>query len=289
MIKRGLLLLFLVLFLVGCGSDDTPKAQCEIDSECPDRAPCKDGICTGGKCRFAEKTDCCGNGECEASESTCSCGLDCTPACEGEVVFKGENNYKKTAKFFDYSCVNDECQIKYDAGRIDPLQEYHTMNKNNMVIGVEVSYIQPFEISHGELELEIELKSYDKEALRTPINVTDIRILDRSQLLGRKSDEVFTFKKIGDKHTTKVPVSYSMAFPEEEKNVQIAIDHNFMALDRITVKDSEGITQKDGNGQILYAYIDDELTIVTGSVRLGEKIVFIDPNYDVVKVDFSQE
>jgi len=80
-----------------------------------------------------------------------------------------------------------------------------------------------------------------------------------------------------------------MAFPEEEKNVQIAIDHNFMALDRITVKDSEGITQKDGNGQILYAYIDDELTIVTGSVRLGEKIVFIDPNYDVVKVDFSQE
>ena len=53
------------------------------------------------------------------------------------------------------------------------------------------------------------------------------------------------------------------------------------------LKEENGAAKLDGNGQVMYKYVDNGLKITSDLLYLGERIVFIDPDFNKVKVDFS--
>ncbi|RMF06263.1 hypothetical protein D6764_02600 [Candidatus Woesearchaeota archaeon] len=303
--KRGMLvfalfsILIIGLFLAGCGGKEEPKQaaqqpapECAVDSDCSAKAQgvCDEASCVSGTCIVNTKENCCGNGVCEEeSENVCSCPSDCETGCEGHVEFKTPSGAIQKSKYFNYGCIGSQCGIKYNPSEIKPHQAYHDLRQDNLVIGMTASYIQPFEINHGSVGIELQLKDYNAELVALPVFISEVRVMENSLLLGRVKGADWTLDSIGDSISIEVPISYSMAMPEEQKTVTIQIDYQVMKLKKISVRDENGRQQYDEFGQPVYTYINDTLKINTFIQTLAERIYFIDPNYDKVKVDFSQE
>jgi hypothetical protein len=263
---------------------------CDDDSGCKTKQKCVDPSCVNGECVFEQKEDCCGNGICEedSGENICSCKEDCGDNCTGEVQFITDRGFPQKAKYFEYACARGECQINYEVAEIDPRQAYHDVRSTNLVFGLQLDYIQPFEINHGKMQIELQLKDVETDLIQLPVEVTDIRVLEGTMLLGRIPRLSKKFNKIGDVLEFELPLSYSMKLPEEQKTIMVTVDYQYMGLVKI-MKMVEGQVVRDEYGRPEYYYVEDGIKAQTFSQVIKEAVVFIDADYDKQKVDFSED
>lgn len=297
MISKRMLVFFicLVLVLSACSSGKEvakdSKISCSTDDDCRSEEKCTLTKCSNGECLSKKSQNCCGNGICEeaANESICNCADDCKGNCSGSVEFIVPTGSKQKAKYFDYGCINGRCIIKYDTSEIDPREEYLEIDKENIILGMTVKYIQPFVIKKENLGIELEFKNYDKDKVKMPIRINEIRIMESSLILGRKKSINKEMKNISNSFYVEIPIIYSMALPEEQKKVNIEVDFQYTKLKKIVDKNSDGSQKTDSNGQPVYKYIDDGLLISKDSKSIKNSIYFLDPDYDKVRVDFSQD
>lgn len=75
MIKKVILILALVIFIIGCA-----EKECESDADCLTK-DCFTVKCTDTKCVYSPISDCCGNEICEVGEIYPECVVDC-PNCD---------------------------------------------------------------------------------------------------------------------------------------------------------------------------------------------------------------
>ena len=263
-----------ILFLSSCGSDDEGP-RCSIDSDCPLAGTCAVAQCVDSYCQVQKKVNCCGNGMCEvkAEEDVCSCKADCPGTCEGPVEFTLPGGAKQKSKYFNYGCTSKEeskkkCIIRYDLSEIDPREEYHEIKKDNILVGVTIGYIQPFVIKQQEMSIELQLKDFTSEKVKTPLTINEIRVMESTLLLGRKRNIDKDLDDIGDIYSTTILLDYSMGLPEEQKSVSVEVDYQYKSV------------QTDGK---------TKLFISKDTKTLKHRIYFLDPDYDEVKVDFSQD
>ena len=270
-----LIIVISILFLSSCGSDDDKEPRCSIDDDCPLARACEITQCVDSYCQVNKKIDCCGNGICEdeVGEDVCSCTADCPGTCEGPVEFTLPGGAKQKSKYFNYGCGGSSenakrCIIRYDLSKIDPREEYHEIKKDNILVGVTIGYIQPFVIRQQEMNIELQLKDFTSEKVKTPLTINEIRVMESTLLLGRKRNIDKDLDDIGDIYSTTVPLDYSMGLPEEQKSVSIEVDYQYKGV------------QTDGK---------TKLFISKDTKTLKHRIYFLDPDYDEVKVDFSQD
>lgn len=288
--------IFVILSLSSCRSDKSEGSRCSIDNDCPLAGKCEAVKCVDSYCQKQKTTDCCGNGACEdkIGEDVCSCKADCPGSCEGPVEFTLPGGVKQKSKYFEYGCGGGNeserrCIIRYDLSEIDPREEYHEISKDNILVGLTVEYDQPFVIRQKKMDIELQLKDYNNEKVMLPLRINEVRIMESALLLGRKRDIKKDLSKVGELYSTTIPLDYSMGLPEEQKSVSIEVDYQYKKLKKIQAKDSDGKVKYDDNGEPLYTYVDDGLLISKDVKTLKNKIYFLDPDYDEIKVDFSQD
>lgn len=294
--KILIFLIFVILVLSSCSPDKSEGSRCSIDNDCPLAGKCEVAQCVDSYCQKQKITDCCGNGVCEdkIGEDVCSCKVDCAGSCEGPVEFTLPGGVKTQSKYFDYGCGEGNeserrCIIRYDLSEIDPREEYHEISKDNILAGLTVKYIQPFVIKQHNIGVEIQLKAFDDEKVMLPLRINEIRVMESALLLGRKRDIKKDLSKVGELYSTTIPLDYSMGLPEEQKSVSIEVDYQYKKLKKIQAKDSDGKVKYDNNGEPIYVYVDDGLFISKDAKTLKNRIYFLDPDYDEIKVDFSQD
>jgi hypothetical protein len=290
--------IWLVLFsivIVGCITTEKPQSSsppsCESAGDCKVSGNCSVADCVNGQCQIQKKADCCGNGICEeaSGENFCTCASDCPGSCEGPVDFILPGGTKQKAKYFEYGCSKTRCIIRYDLTEIDPREEYHELSKDNIVMGLTVSYIVPYVIRQQKMGIELELKDFDKEKVRMPVQINEIRIMENNLLLGRERNINYGLKNISKKFYTEIPIDYSMSLPEEQKSVSIEIDYQYTVQKKVQVKDEDGKPELDLYGQPTYVYLAESTLISKDKKTLQSRIFFLDPDYNEVKVDFSQD
>lgn len=272
----SLIIVISILVLSSCGSDDDEEEpRCSVDEDCPLAGTCAVAQCVDSYCQVNKEIDCCGNGICEdkAGEDVCSCKIDCPGACEGPVEFTLPGGAKQKSKYFNYGCGGGDegesrCIIRYDLSEIDPREEYHEIKKDNILVGVTIGYIQPFVIKQQKMSIELQLKDFTSEKVKMPLTINEIRVMESTLLLGRKRNINKDLDDISDIYSTTIPLDYSMGLPEEQKTVSIEVDYQYKSIqtDRTT-----------------------KLFISKDTKTLKHRIYFLDPDYDEVKVDFSQD
>jgi len=294
-----LLILLSLILLSGCSNNLLPsKPMCTVDADCRGQGQCKITKCVSGNCRTQDIPNCCGNRKCEEGEDLCSCSADCNEKCEGSVEFKLPGEKLQTAKYFQWGCASNAsktskgCIIRYNPIEIDPRTEYHEITKDGLVMGITIEYDLPLVINQRMIQVEIQLKDYDKEKIKLPAAINEIRFMDKNLVLGRLRNIQSSkrgFTSINSYLQVQVPLTYSMQIPEEQRQISIEIDYQAIKLKKVKSLDSEGKQITDAYNQPVYAYLEDGALISKDKKSLNNKIYFLDPNYNELKIDFSQD
>ena len=258
-IKKIMIVILIVLLvsISGCGDDP----ECITDDDCSSIQKCETAYCYMGECQTTTTKDCCGNDVCEDEENECTCDEDCGE-CGGVISILNSRGKEIESTYLEYLCnAEDECVASYDETEQKQTEFFYEFSENYFTFNIYVKYDIPFDKEISFFDVEITLKDYDKDKIKFPIRFNEIRILEDDTVIGRKS-ETLVFDAIGKKLTSKVPITYMLSQPEEEKKLTISFDYEYIPLKEV---DDELVAQETERKTDDFK-VSDEVTIIDTSL-----------------------
>lgn len=232
-----IVLLIIPLFLIGCGSKtqvSTAKV-CKSNTDCTTTQICKTSTCESGKCVIKTKDNCCGNAKCEVDlgETKCGCKTDCG-TCNGTILLTASP--KTYSKYISMQCDKTNACIAssnpLDVKNKEFLNQFSS--GNNFKFNIYTYYDIPFDIDKSLFVLEFKMTDVDQTLIKTPLAITEVRIMEGNTIIGRNSDKIY-FSKVSDSKKITIIPTYDMVLPEESKSgLSVNIDYEYTPYVKVT-------------------------------------------------------
>ncbi len=235
-IKRGQIVLFLLLLTLLAVLSSCAKPECKANSDCASKT-CYIPKCEDKKCSYAMQRNCCGNRINESTENgmaggKCTCPQD-YGKCEGIGKVK-RGSRTEDAAYVRYFCdENSHCVFGIDEQEVIQQNLLDTVNTGFFKISSIVSYSKPFRVAADSFDLSISLDDAGKD-LVFPVVLTKIHLLyngenARVEQLIAEKDVNAPLSFIGDKVLISIPLTfnYKPQELEEQGSFRYSVDYTY--------------------------------------------------------------
>lgn len=263
-------LLILSLFLVSCGSKTTSSSTvklCKTNTDCVTTQTCKTSTCEAGKCVTKTKENCCGNAKCEADlgETKCGCKVDCG-SCNGTILLSASP--KTYSKYLTMRCDKTNiCGASYNYAEIKNKEFLNQFTGgNNFKFNIYTYYDIPFDIDKSTFIVDFKMTDIDSTLIKPPLVITEVRIMDGNNIVGRNSDRL-SFDKVGVSRKINITPNYDLSLAEETKSsLSVNVDYEYTPYTKVTNPETKKVENIPASNpeRVTYKFtISDKIVMVS--------------------------
>lgn len=216
-LKKIILLFFMLILLFSL-------ASCK-DKECKENQDCFKkgftGTCIDYKCKYNPLPNFCGNMLCEENENKCTCPIDCG-SCSGKLL---------GSKDLEMFCIQNECIAKIPENKIKKITFDKEIKNGGDTFAVNLLLNQPFNIKKDLFNINILLKTQNKNNKEELIKNIEInaKTSDRRTItLARKQINKYLWKE-GNEINERIILDFpSLKIEDELTDLEIKINYDYI-------------------------------------------------------------